>query len=395
MGTISTRLMAGAALLALTACSEPFDFDLRDLGNGFDTTQAVQNVARRPAPDNRGVISYPNYQVVVARRGDTVASVASRIGVDATSLARYNGLTPETPLNRDGILALPARVAEPSPATGATSTGPIQPPSSVNVTELASNAIDRAEATTPAPTAAAPANGQTGFEPIRHQVQRGETIYSIGRNYDIPVRSIAEWNGLGTDLAVREGQFLLIPMAVPDTSNGTVVTPAAVVPEPGTGTPTPVPPSASTALPDEAPEATTNTAATTTAPPAPDLGTQSASSADARFQYPVRGSIIRDYARGRNEGIDIAVPAGTPVQAAGAGTVAAITSNTDGASIIVLRHSDNLLTVYVNLEDLTVEKGDRVSAGQTLAKVPAGDPSFLHFEVREGLEARDPNDYLP
>ena len=83
------------------------------------------------------------------------------------------------------------------------------------------------------------------------------------------------------------------------------------------------------------------------------------------------------------------------MQAAGSGTVAAITQNTDGAEIIVLRHSDNLLTVYVNVEDLVVEKGNRVSAGQTLARVSAGDPSFLHFEIREGLESRDPSDYLP
>ena len=388
MGKAPKFLLAGVALTALAACTEPFDFDLRDLGDGgsrFDTTAASQNVGNRPAPDDRGVISYPNYQVVVARRGDTVASVAQRLGLDADSLASYNGVTPDTALRRDELIALPGRVAEPSPATGAVTSGPIQPPSSVNVTDLASNAIDRAEATQPQP------QGQTGFEPVRHQVQRGETIYSISRNYDIPVRSIAEWNGLGADLDVREGQFLLIPMAIPE---GTVVTPASAVPEPGSGSPTPVPPSAAAPLPDEVPDASADAA--TTAPEAPDVGsTAPTTNSDARFQYPVRGSIIRDYARGRNEGIDIAVPAGTPVQAAGSGTVAAITQNTDGAEIIVIRHSDNLLTVYVNLEGLEVEKGDRVTAGQTLAKVPSGDPSFLHFEVREGLESRDPNDYLP
>ena len=390
MGKAPKLLLAGVALSALTACTEPFDFDLRDLGDGggrFDTTAASQNVGNRPAPDDRGVISYPNYQVVVARRGDTVASVAGRVGLDATRLASYNGLTPETPLRRDELIALPGRVTEPSPATGAVGTGPIQAPSTVNVTDLASNAIDRAESGQP------PAQGQSGFEPIRHQVQRGETIYTISRNYDIPVRSIAEWNGLGADLEVREGQFLLIPLALPQ---GTTITPTAETSDPGSGSPTPVPPSAASPLPDEAPEATSPGSTTAPAPETPDTGAAPvAPSADSRFQYPVRGSIIRDYARGRNEGIDIAVPAGTAVQAAGSGTVAAITQNTDGAEIIVLRHSDNLLTVYVNVEDLVVEKGNRVSAGQTLAKVSAGDPSFLHFEIREGVESRDPSDYLP
>ena len=110
---------------------------------------------------------------------------------------------------------------------------------------------------------------------------------------------------------------------------------------------------------------------------------------------PVQGSIIRTYNRGRNEGIDIGVPAGTSVKAAAAGTIAAITQNTNGAQIIVVRHTGNILTVYVNVDDLSVAKDDRVTQGQSIAKVAAGSPSFLHFEVRDGLESVDPADFLP
>ena len=373
-------LLAGAALTALAACGTPqdWDLDLRDFGRGFDTSDAVRNVAPRPAPDERGVISYPNYQVVVARRGDTISSIADRLGVDAESLARYNGVGSDIPLRRDEVVALPTRVTESSAA------GPIQPPR-VDVTTLASDAIDRAGPDTPTQTAA-PAP-QTGFEPVRHQVQRGETIYSIARNYDIPVRDIAEWNGLGADLEIREGQFLLVPVALPGgQSSGTTV------PVPGAGSPTPEPPSAATPLPDDD---TTAAAAPVPAPETPDLGDPEPTPSNARLQYPVDGPIIRAYARGRNDGISIGVPAGTPVRAAGDGTVAAITENTDGASIVVVRHAEDLLTVYVNLDDLEVERGDRVRTGQTLARVPTGDPSFLHFEVREGLESVDPAEYLP
>jgi len=83
------------------------------------------------------------------------------------------------------------------------------------------------------------------------------------------------------------------------------------------------------------------------------------------------------------------------VKAAAAGTVAAITQNTNGAQIIVVRHTGNILTVYVNVDDLNVAKDDSVTQGQTIAKVAAGSPSFLHFEVRDGLESVDPADYLP
>ena len=89
------------------------------------------------------------------------------------------------------------------------------------------------------------------------------------------------------------------------------------------------------------------------------------------------------------------MPAGTTVNAAADGTVAAITQNTNGAEIIVVRHTGNILTVYVNVENLVVSKGDSVSQGQGIASVAAGSPSFLHFEVRDGLESVDPSDFLP
>jgi murein DD-endopeptidase MepM/ murein hydrolase activator NlpD len=109
---------------------------------------------------------------------------------------------------------------------------------------------------------------------------------------------------------------------------------------------------------------------------------------------PVQGRIIRAYARGRNDGVGIGAPAGTEVRAASEGTVAAITQDTDQVPILVLRHANNLLTVYANIDDIRVARGDRVSRGQVLATVRRGDPSFLHFEVREGFESVDPMPYL-
>ena len=92
--------------------------------------------------------------------------------------------------------------------------------------------------------------------------------------------------------------------------------------------------------------------------------------------------------------MDLAAEPGTPVRAAEAGTVAAITEDTDRVPILVLRHPNNLLTVYANIGDLAVKKGDSVSRGQTIAQVRSGGGSFLHFEVREGFEPVDPMGYL-
>lgn len=394
------RLVTGTAALALlTACGgEPLDMDLRGFADGFSTTEAARAAADRPAPDARGIISYPNSQVVVARRGDTVRSIAARLGLNADEIARYNGVDPDAELRRDELVALPSRLPEtPGAAAG------LPAPGGVDVTTLAGAAIDRAGAvsTAPLPSAApaAPAAAPFGAadpEPVRHQVARGETVYSIARLYNVPVRDIAAWNGLGADLAVREGQQLLVPLV-----GGTPPTPAAAAPTettaPGTGSPTPVPPSAADPLPEDTPPPA---AATPDSPPAPeiapDLGSQqTAAPAIARLVRPADGAIIRAYAPGRNEGIDIGAVAGSEVRAADAGTVAAVTTNTEGIQIVVIRHADNLLTVYTHLENLTVAKDDTVSRGQVIGRVRAGDPAFLHFEVRQGMQSQDPTGFLP
>ena len=85
---------------------------------------------------------------------------------------------------------------------------------------------------------------------------------------------------------------------------------------------------------------------------------------------------------------------GAVVVAAESGTVAAITRDTEQVPIVVIRHSGNLLTVYANITGITVKKGDKVSRGQTIAKVRDGNPSFVHFEVRKGFDSVDPLPYL-
>jgi murein DD-endopeptidase MepM/ murein hydrolase activator NlpD len=127
--------------------------------------------------------------------------------------------------------------------------------------------------------------------------------------------------------------------------------------------------------------------------PAADIG-QAATKPSGEMLMPTTGKIIREYAKGRNEGIDIGAPAGAPVKAAASGQVAAITRNDDNVQIVVIRHPDDLLTIYTHLDGLTISKGDAVSRGQTIGKVRVGQPSFLHFEIRQGFESVDPMLFL-
>ena len=384
------RLTPLAAALLLGACSDGFDFDFRSAGINEGPASRRPTEARPPT-DARGVISYPGYQVAVARPGDTPATVATRVGLAAAELSAFNGLPQDVALRGGEVLALPRRVTEPSSATGGPLTGPIQP-GSVDITALAGAAIDRA-----APTAAAAAPAPiSGRQPIRHEVSRGETVYTIARAYDVSVAALAEWNGLGPELTVREGQFLMIPVVqgVSPTADAAIAPAAGTVDAtpPGIGSRAPEPPSAATPLPEPdaapAPEAIAEVEAAT-----PDLSEdRTEASGSSRLRAPVSGAVIRPFEPGENDGVDFAAPAGTAVAAAAEGTVAAITEDTEGVPIVVLRHAGSLLTVYANIDGLSVAKGDSVSAGQTIAEVREG--GSLHFEVREGFEAVDPEGYL-
>lgn len=380
------------AFAALSACDTQtgggglnLDWDLRSGGGALDTSDAaLRATGNRPASDGKGILNYPNYQVAVAQRGDTVASVASRVGVGANELASFNALRPNDPLREGETLLMPRRVQAGfgAPNTGAVIGGAgVQP---VDVTGIATTALDRVGGSPTTPPAPA-----SGPEPQRHKVARGETAYSIARIYGVSAKAIADWNGLSSDLAVREGQFLIIPVAAAGSP-----APAAevAVTVPGAGSPTPVPPSASKPLPDE--EVAPAAQKPKETPPSPDLGAERTTASAASFVMPADGKIIRGYSKGKNDGIDIAASAGSSVKAAADGVVAAITKDTEQVPIVVIRHAGGLLTVYAGLDGIKVAKGAKVKRGQTIAAVRAGNPAFVHFEVRKGVDSIDPLQYL-
>ncbi len=373
-------LLAGALALGLAGCGAGVG------GLTNSTRGAVQNLP----PDQRGVISYVSYQVAVAREGDTLADVAGRVGgTSATELAQLNGLPPDHRLREGEVLALPDSVPRASgvPAAGFDGGTGWSP-------EIATSAIDRAPSATPSgasPSASAPnpfQNGQDSLviDPIRHRVEPGETAYSIARLYGVSVTALASWNGLGPDLAVRENQELLIPVV-----SGANQIQTGGLPEtaPGQGTPTAPPPSAAQPLPENI--------VASTEPASPDLG-QFRTPPGGRLARPVDGPITREYSLtgpSRSEGVGFSVPSGTPVRAAGDGEVALVSESLGGlGTIVLIRHRDDLMTVYGRVGSVTVERGDQVRQGQTIGSVAdAADPG-LHFEVRRGTDSVDPRTYI-
>ena len=364
------------ALFSLISCdTSNIDLDLRK--NNYSTSSAVKNLLEeRRKPDSRGVISYPNYQVAIARFGDTLESMGKRINADPQSLAEYNGIGVSERLRSGEVIALPMRVENAKKEER-----PITKQTPIDVTQIARNALDEPE--TEEPSDANELKSRS-LEPIRHKVKRGETAFTVSRLYDVTIRSLSDWNALDSDFNIREGQYLLIPLGNVKPPQKNLIDETK---KPGVGSSTPEPPSSKNPLPKKEKLTIKDS----------DLEAENAivkAPSGGILTYPVKGKIIREYVKNKNDGIDFSAPAGTPVFAAESGTVAAITLDANQVPIIVIKHKKNLLTVYANVDNLLVKKGTMVSRGDAIGKVGSGDPSYLHFEVRNGFESVDPMDYL-
>jgi len=99
-----------------------------------------------------------------------------------------------------------------------------------------------------------------------------------------------------------------------------------------------------------------------------------------------------------NNGIDIQSPQGTPVRAVAKGRVEYTNDDYAGyGQIVILNHGDGYYTLYAHLSSIQATQGTEVPAGQIIGRV--GDTgslkgSVLHFEVRKGGSALDPEQWL-
>jgi murein DD-endopeptidase MepM/ murein hydrolase activator NlpD len=107
--------------------------------------------------------------------------------------------------------------------------------------------------------------------------------------------------------------------------------------------------------------------------------------------HPVSGE------RHEHSGIDFAAPAGSPVRAAAAGTVAFAGERGGYGNLVIIRHPDGAETYYAHQRDLSVRTGQPVSAGQLVGTVGSTGRStgpHLHFELRRDGRPVDPRGAL-
>jgi murein DD-endopeptidase MepM/ murein hydrolase activator NlpD len=229
-----------------------------------------------------------------------------------------------------------------------------------------------------------------------HRVGKGETGIAISRAYGVEWQRIATLNELTEPYILREGQRLLVPSkteVATMTSDQRAAAFRLDIEDLITGG---EPALASKAKP--APPV-----ATPTRQISPTVPVAEPSVFAGRFDWPVRGPILRSfgkYSEGQqNNGINIGAPRGSPVLATADGVVAYVGSDIPAfGTLILLRHGDGWISAYGYADSLTVTRGQKVRRGQTIARSGAspytGEPQ-LHFEIRNGRKPVNPMSYLP
>ncbi len=216
---------------------------------------------------------------------------------------------------------------------------------------------------------------------VRHKVAPGETMYRIAKNYGITVEELSEANGISDPRTLALGQELVIPGF------------ERPVPVASESAPTPAPGSRSSTRPP--------VVVTAPARPAPrPAPARPVPETKGTLDWPLRGVLYARFGKkGRepHDGIDLAVPAGTPVKTGQEGDVLYAGEQRGYGLIVIIRHSERLITLYAHNRDLRVRTGQKVRRGQVIATVgESGKTSGpqLHFEVRVDGKPVDPLDYL-
>ena len=253
---------------------------------------------------------------------------------------------------------------------------------------------------------------------VLYSVRQGDTVGSISSRFGVSSTAILDLaaNNLQNADTIRAGQTILVPVEVKD------VVPASRPPAP-IARPIVVPPShpvlsppsrppaaaASVAHPPAASHPAAPAAPKPAATPAPKPAAPAPPTAIpivSRFIWPVQGIITQGFGvpelgyGAPHTGIDIAVPVGTAVAAAGNGTV--IFAGGDPCCsfgyYVMISHPGGLETLYGHLSRIGVSVGQAVTQGQIIGS--SGNTGYstgphVHFQVQIGEVPVNPLQYLP
>lgn len=216
-----------------------------------------------------------------------------------------------------------------------------------------------------------------------YTVKPNDTIYSIAKRYDVSQEALMRINGIKNPRKLQIGQQLRIPQ---DGKSPAEVADGRKQKDKKDSIPD-----------DRTREAIDKIKRDKVAPPPPPM-------LEPPLIWPVKGVVLRTYGKGSdgriNDGLDIGAPEGASIVAADDGEVI-LASNTlpSYGNMIVIKHDNDLVTLYAHNRVNMVSKGMKVRQGQKIAEVGSTGSRIktpmIHFEVRILTEPVNPYKYLP
>ncbi len=222
-----------------------------------------------------------------------------------------------------------------------------------------------------------------------HVVAKGETLYSIAWRYGLDYRILARANNIGANYRIVPGQVLYLRpelngQLAQSPSKQTVKSTQSVVAKPA--------------------EKTVKKTSVSRSRQLTELSQRSASGsreiADIRWVWPSPGVTLSRFIPGNPdaEGIDIATKKGESVSAAANGIVVYAGEGLRGyGKLLIIKHNKQFLSAYAHADQILVEEGRQVQAGQKVAEIGSSgtEKAKLYFEIRKGGKPVDPLHYLP
>ena len=367
-GSIATRPVSRVDAQPLPAPSRPATVAATGYATGAQglgayrptTPEYTGSVAapRAPAPPPTGHWTWDGGSPVTVARGETIETIARKYGVPASAIKETNGF-------RDGAVLRPGqRVVIPRYVTAGV-------------------------AHAPAPQAAVTPR----IAESEHVVAPGESLIGIARKHGVTLVALARANNIQPYAKVSIGDRLKIP------GSRRIAERQPSTPAPHVAQPRTVPATKVASAPVENARIATPETHTST-----ELVTKSAEAVGAMpsFRWPVKGRIIAAFGPrpngGQNDGINLAVPEGTPIKAADDGVVAYAGNELKGyGNLVLIRHANGFVSAYANASELLVKRGDTIKRGQVIAHAgQTGNVTSpqLHFEIRKGSTPVDPTKYL-
>ncbi len=231
-------------------------------------------------------------------------------------------------------------------------------------------------------------------------VAQGETLSKISRLYGRSITDIARANSMEPSAKLNIGDRLVIPSVRMSNapSQDASKTAQSKTDLPAGKTPPAKTPDAKKQAANTEPTEHASVVTPASDPPAPTGTVKAADAAMPSFRWPVKGRVIAGFGPKtngqQNDGINLAVPEGTPIKAAEDGVVAYAGSELKGyGNLVLVRHSNGYVTAYAHAKELLVKRGDQIKRGQVIAKSGQTgnvDGPQLHFEIRKGPAPQDP-----